>query len=104
MVGEESPLTHLSRESVVLKMNGLHCEAVVRTPNAKDKVGHREHKFTRLSVVVRCVSAPDAESRIDRATSILLAAAEECAKPSKKIMNPEEDPPRKTHTDDVGQG
>lgn len=75
----------------------------MRTPNAKDKVDRRERKSTELSMVVRYVSTPDAGSRIGRAISILLAAAEEYAKLSKEIANPEEDPPRQTHADDEGR-
>ncbi len=75
----------------------------MRTPNAKDKVDRRERKSTGLSMVVRYVSAPDAGSRIGRAISILLAAAEEYAKVSKEIANPEEGLPRQTHADDVGR-
>ena len=103
MVGRRDPLRHLSREAVVPKMNGVHCEAEVRAPNAKDKVDRREREFTGLSMVVRYVSAPDAEIRIDRAITILLAAVEEYAKLSKEIANPEEDPPRQKHADDVGR-
>jgi hypothetical protein len=75
----------------------------VRTPNAKDKVDRKKRKSTELSVVFRYVSAPDAGSRIDRAISILLAAAEEYAKLSKEIANPEEDPPCQTHADNVSR-
>ena len=75
----------------------------MRTPNTKDKVDRKERKSIGLSTVVRYVSAPDTGSRIDRAISILLAAAEEYAKPSKEIANPEEDPPCQTRADDVGK-
>ena len=75
----------------------------MRTPNAKDKVDRRERKSTELSVVVRYVSAPDAGSRIDRAIDILLATAEEYAKLSKEIANPEENPPCQTHANNVSR-
>lgn len=75
----------------------------MRTPNAKDKVDRRERKSTGLSKLVRYVSAPDAGIRIDRVITILLAAAEEYAKLSEEITNPEEDPPHQTHADDVGR-
>lgn len=75
----------------------------MRTPNAENKVDRGERKSRGLSVVVRYVSSPDAGSRIDRAISILMAAAEKYAKLSKEITNPEEDTPRQTHADGVGR-
>ena len=63
-----------------------------------------ERRTTKLKVVgIQYAPTPDAGSRIGRAISILLAAAEEYAKLSKEIANPEEDPPRQTHADDVGR-
>jgi hypothetical protein len=84
-------------------MNWLHCETVMRKANGTDKVEPGEHEFAGIGVLVRCVSAPDAESRIDRAMSILLAAAEEYAKLSREVTNPEEDAARETRADDVGR-
>lgn len=83
-------------------MNGLHCEMVVETPNAKGNVDNRERKFTKLNVVVHYVPAPDAESRIGRAIHILLAAAEQHCPSVKGSTNHEEDADRQTNTDDVG--
>jgi site-specific recombinase len=75
----------------------------MRTSNGKDKVKPGEQKFAGIGVLVRCVSAPDVESRIDRAMSILLTAAEEYAKLSREVTNPEEDAARETRADDVGR-
>lgn len=75
----------------------------MKTPNAKDKVDRRGRKSTGLGVVVHHVSVPDAGSRIDRAISILMVAAEEYTKLSREITNPEEDPPRQTYAHGVGK-
>jgi hypothetical protein len=56
-----------------------------------------------IRVQIRSLPTPDAVSRIDRAINILLAAAEEYAKLSKEIANPEEDPPYQTHADNVSR-
>ncbi len=68
---------------------------------AKDNTEHEHGDITRFNVIVRCVSAPDAEIRIDRAIIILLAAAAEAAMRSNEITNPEEDSPCETHTNDT---
>lgn len=101
--GKRDPLPYLSREAVILKMNWVHGETVMRTANGKDRVEPGGHESAGIGVVVRCVSAPDVESRIDRAMSILMAAAEEYAKLSREVTNPEEDPPHETRTDDMGR-
>jgi len=75
----------------------------MRMANGKDKPERGEHEFAGMGVVLRCVSAPDVESRIDRAMSILLAAAEEYAKLSREVANSEEDPPRETRADGMGR-
>ena len=72
-------------------------------PNAKDNIDHKHGKFARLSVIVRCVSAPDAETRIDRAMNILLAAAEGAAMMPNEVTDHEEDSPCEKNADDVGQ-
>ena len=73
----------------------------MRTASGKDKAERGEHECAGIGVVLRCVSAPDAESRIDRAMSILLTAAEEYAKLSREVANPKEDPPREMRAQDA---
>jgi hypothetical protein len=62
-----------------------------------------KRRQARLRVQIRSLPTPDAGSRIDRAINILLAAAEEYAKLSKEIANPEEDPPCQTHANNVSR-